>query len=102
MHTNNHPSTPRYPAMRSRVTSGRQLFVEGDGRGAWARRFRDLIAAHSGDLGGADFLSEAQRSLIRRAACLEVSLRRPKAGYPRAAPLTCKFTPRRQATFGAS
>jgi hypothetical protein len=61
---------------RSRVTNGRTLFVEGDGRGPWARRWRDLCEAHIADLGGAASLSEAQRSLIRRCATIEVELER--------------------------
>ncbi len=64
------------PTTRSKVTNGRGLFVEGDGRGAWARRFRDLCALHVEDLGGSLALSEAQGSLIRRAATLEVELER--------------------------
>jgi hypothetical protein len=59
---------------RSIVSNGRSLFVEGDARSAWARRFRDLIALHSADLGGASALSEAQKSLIRRVSTLEVEL----------------------------
>jgi hypothetical protein len=47
------------------VTTGRQLFISGDARSAWSRRFHDLS-----DLGGADLLSEAQFWLIRRAAAL--------------------------------
>jgi hypothetical protein len=50
------------------------LFVEGDGRGAWARRWRDLIEAHVADLGGAEALSSAERSLIKRASTLEIEL----------------------------
>jgi hypothetical protein len=47
------------------VTNGRRTFVVGDGRGPWARRYRDLIALHVSDLGGPDAgLSEAQLSLI--------------------------------------
>lgn len=64
------------PTTRSKVTNGRNLFVDGDGRGAWARRFRDLCALHIEDLGGSMVLSEAQGSLIRRAATLEVELER--------------------------
>jgi hypothetical protein len=64
----------RSPRLRSRVTNGRTLFVEGDGRGPWARRWRDLFEAHATDLGGADALSEAQRSLIRRCATIEAQL----------------------------
>jgi hypothetical protein len=59
---------------RSRVTTGRAVFVEGDGNSRWARRYRDLIAAHCQDLGGVDLLSEAQLSLIRRASAIELEL----------------------------
>ena len=67
-------SDARPSRLRSRVTNGRTLFVEGDGRGPWARRLRDLCEAHAADLGGAECLSEAQRSLIRRCATIEVQL----------------------------
>jgi hypothetical protein len=56
--------------MRSRVTNGKRLFVEADGRGPWARRWRDVLAEITSDLGGPDLLSEAQRQLIKRAATL--------------------------------
>jgi hypothetical protein len=59
---------------RSKATSGRRVFVEGDGNSAWARRYRDLISAHCQDLGGVDLLSEAQLSLIRRASAIELEL----------------------------
>jgi hypothetical protein len=59
---------------RSRVTTGRAVFVEGDGNSRWARRYRDLIAAHCQDLGGVDLLSEAQLSLIKRASAIELEL----------------------------
>jgi hypothetical protein len=64
----------RPAAQRSAVTNGRRLFVEGDGNSAWSRRYRDLVAAHVSDLGGADALSEAQRSLVKRAAAIELEL----------------------------
>jgi hypothetical protein len=48
--------------------------VEGDGRSPWARRWRDLVELHAGDLGGMDLLSEAQLSLVKRAATIEVEL----------------------------
>ena len=47
------------PRLRSRVTNGKTLFVEADNRGPWARRFRDVLAEITSDLGGADVLSEA-------------------------------------------
>jgi hypothetical protein len=59
---------------RSRVTTGRAVFVEGDGNSRWARRYRDLISAHCQDLGGVDLLSGAQVSLIRRASAIELEL----------------------------
>jgi hypothetical protein len=59
---------------RSAATTGRRVFVEGDGNSRWARRYRDLIAAHCQDLGGVDLLSEAQLSLIRRASAIELEL----------------------------
>jgi hypothetical protein len=59
----------------SRVTTGRNLFVEGgDGRSAWALRWKDLILAHVADLGGPKLLSEAQISIIRRASAIECEL----------------------------
>jgi hypothetical protein len=60
--------------VRSAVTNNRRLFVEADARSPWARRFRDLVESHSSDLAGAELLSEAQRSLIRRVAAMEVEL----------------------------
>ena len=52
-----------------------RIFVQrGNGRSPWTRRWRDLIEEHAADLGGAETLSVAQRSLIRRAATLEVEL----------------------------
>jgi hypothetical protein len=62
------------PNSRSKVTNGRGLFVEADGRSAWARRARDLAEAHVADLGGVERLSEAQRQLVRRAVAMEIEL----------------------------
>jgi hypothetical protein len=83
-HTNEHkPQVRRQQrapsrAMRARsaVTSGRQLFVDGNPNTAWSRRYHDLVVGHMNDLGGADLLSEAQFSLIRRAAAIECELER--------------------------
>jgi hypothetical protein len=44
----------------------------GDKRGPVARRFRDLVALVTSDLGGPTELSEAQRQIIRRIASLAV------------------------------
>ncbi len=65
---------PRPPALRSAVTNGTKLFVDGAHEGPWARRFRDLVQLHEEDLGPRETLSELQRSLCRRVATLEVEL----------------------------
>jgi hypothetical protein len=69
---------PRVRAKRPRsaVTSGRQMFVQGDPNSAWSRRYHDLVVRHVGDLGGRSVLSEAQLSLIRRATSIECELER--------------------------
>jgi hypothetical protein len=69
-----HATDPRPPRMRSAVTNGARLFVEGSGISAWSRRYADLIAGHCSDLGGRMALSEAQFSLIRRASAIECEL----------------------------
>jgi hypothetical protein len=69
-----HVADPRPPRMRSAVTNGARLFVEGSGISAWSRRYADLIAGHCSDLGGREVLSEAQFSLIRRASTIECEL----------------------------
>ncbi len=65
-------TTSQPPTTRSRVTNGKELVAGADGRSPQARRYRDLIAEMTNDLGGAEVLSEAQRQLIRRAAGLSV------------------------------
>ena len=65
-------SAPR--RTRSAVTNGRRLFVKGDGNTAWARRYRDIISARATDLGGLEVLTQAQLSLIKRAATMECEL----------------------------
>lgn len=61
---------------RSAVSNGTRAFIVGDGNSPWYRRFKDLLALHIDDLGGPETLSEAQLSLCRRAATLEVELER--------------------------
>jgi hypothetical protein len=76
-----HPSTAEDAAgsakdhLRVRCRPG-QLLPGIDGRSAWVRRCRDLIAAHITDLGGVDTRSAAERSIIRRASVLTVELER--------------------------
>jgi hypothetical protein len=65
---------PSLACFRSAITNGSALLVGVDERTAWCRRLRDLIAAHTSDLGGEEMLSEAERVLVRRAAVLTVQL----------------------------
>jgi hypothetical protein len=64
---------------RSRVTSGRSQFINGNPNSAWARRFHDLVVGHVQDAGGRSCLSEAQLALCKRAATLECELERLEA-----------------------
>jgi hypothetical protein len=63
-------------AQRSRVANGSALLPGVDGRSAWVRRCKELIADHIADLGGEDNCSAAERSIIRRAAVLTTELER--------------------------
>lgn len=61
---------------RSALTNGTRFLPGVDGRSSWARRARDLVQQHESDLGGPSELSQAQRSIIRRAATLTVECER--------------------------
>lgn len=73
---------------RSRVTNARlrgrvsahSLFVDGDGRTPWARRYRDLVGLLCDDAGGLTLLTELRLSLIRRAAALILECERMECG----------------------
>jgi len=73
---------------RSRITNGSALLPGVDGRSAWVRRCKDVIHAHIGDLGGADNVSEAERSIIRRCATLTVELERMETVFAMAGEAT--------------
>jgi hypothetical protein len=67
-------TAPRLATIKSKVTNGRRVFaVGGDGRGAWTRRWKDIVELHVADAGGRD-MTEAMLSLCRRAATLEIQL----------------------------
>jgi hypothetical protein len=72
------PSTvnPVPGRQRSRVGNGSALLPGVDGRSAWVRRCKDIIADHLSDLGSSDNTSAAERSIIRRAAVMTVELER--------------------------
>jgi hypothetical protein len=65
-------SSAKKPTARSKITNGKQLLANIDGRSPEARRFRDLVASLGDDLGGEAGLTEAQRALVRQAAALVV------------------------------
>jgi hypothetical protein len=50
------------------------LLLGVDGRSAWVRRCKDVIASHVSDLGGVDNCSAAEQSIVRRAAVLPTEL----------------------------
>jgi hypothetical protein len=67
----------------SRVTNGSRLLPREqsalkhttvDGRSVWMRRFKDVFRIHVQDLGGDDAVSEAERSICRRAATITTML----------------------------
>jgi hypothetical protein len=60
--------------LRSAITNGSCVLLAVDHRTAPMRRLRDLIMLHESDLGGADFISAAERSLVRRASVIELQL----------------------------
>lgn len=59
---------------RSKTTNGTAVVVGADGRSLWQRRFRDLVELHISDLGGKSVISQAEYSIVRRAATLTVEL----------------------------
>ncbi len=71
---NRHLSIVPPSRTRSKVTNGRALFVEGDGRGPWGRRFKDLCALYAGHIGGDP--NAPQQALIRRIVTLDIECER--------------------------
>jgi hypothetical protein len=64
------PRADRKVYARSRLTNGKDILPNIDGRSLIARRYRDICAAIIADQGGLDHLSEARLQLIRRYAAL--------------------------------
>lgn len=74
--------TLKTPRNRSRITSGRSLLPHGvDMRTEWARRWADLNRVLVSHLGGDDVVSEAERSLTRRAATLMLRLEQMEQAF---------------------
>jgi hypothetical protein len=76
MPTDSDTAAGRKPEARTKVSNRVALFAAGDidERSVFSRRLYDLLAAHVGDLGGWDNVSEAQASIARRAAILTIEL----------------------------
>jgi hypothetical protein len=68
----------RKDRQKSQITNGSALLPGVDGRSAWVRRCKDIIASHLSDVPDA---SAAERSIIRRAAVLTVELERLEAQF---------------------
>ena len=71
------PAVSRLPAAgkaqaRSRISNGRDVLPDVDGRSLIARRYRDIMSAVASDQGGAEHLSEARLQLIRRFSATSV------------------------------
>jgi hypothetical protein len=65
-------SSARKAHGRSRITNGRDVLPNVDGRSIVARRFRDIVGAMVSDQGGGDQCSESRVQLIRRFAAAAV------------------------------
>lgn len=64
------------PKARSSITNGTSILPNVDHRTLWVRRFKDLLALHTADLGSEENVSSAEASILRRACCLMVELER--------------------------
>jgi hypothetical protein len=70
--TNSRLPTVGKPHARSRISNGRDLLPNVDGRSLVARRYRDIMCSVASDQGGAEQLSEARLQLIRRFSATSV------------------------------
>jgi len=48
--------------------------LQGDVNGAWARRYRDVMAGLTSDLGGRNMVGEAKAAMVRDCAAIEIAL----------------------------
>jgi hypothetical protein len=82
------PSRQKRP--RSAVTSGRELFIGGDSKSAWSRRYHDLVVGYINDLSageGPNALSEGTLGLIQHTASIKCELERLDAMRSRSEPV---------------
>jgi hypothetical protein len=57
---------------------------EVDGRSIYARRYRDLVALHTNDLGGIANISAAEQAIVRRAATIIINIERLELKFAQA------------------
>jgi len=68
----NRQQAVKKPTARSRISNGRELLPDIDGRSAVARRYRDIVSAILVDQGGEELCSESRQQLVRRFAAAAV------------------------------
>ena len=68
---------------RSRVSNGRDVLPDVDGRSLIARRYRDISHAIFVDLGGVEHCSESKQQLVRRFAACSVIAEQMEAALAR-------------------
>jgi hypothetical protein len=61
---------------RSKVANGTVPLPGIDGRSLWARRYKEILSALIADAGGEDYVTEATRTILKRAAVLAAELER--------------------------
>ena len=62
--------SPTSKTMIKAILRNGRLLASVDHRSAWMRRYRDLMIAHTNDLGGPDNVSHSEKVLIQRAAMI--------------------------------
>jgi len=72
MPADSRPPAAKKPEARARVSNGKVLFADCDGRSVAARRFRDLLDDLARDFGGRAALNTGELSIIRQCAALTV------------------------------
>jgi hypothetical protein len=78
-------NAPPRSRIRSSLTNGSKTHHGVDERSAGARRFRDLVAAYTAEIGGT--LSESESGLIRQAAALALRCEGLQAAIVRGEPV---------------
>lgn len=75
----------RHPTARSKITNGKRLLEETDGRSKRSRRFHDLVASFSKELGASP--DAFQLALIKQAASLVIQSETMQSALVRGEPV---------------